>query len=942
MSPRRDAIAALAIVGQRRRAWSGAVAVFLTLVGVTTLLAVALPRLYANALDDAIRQTVTAVDPTVRDLELRRAGSILPGPAEDPLREVVAAGVDIDATMPETVRDLIGEGTVVVDSVEYVADDAPVSISHVKLRIQDGLEDRIRLAEGRLPSATVERVRATGGFEEVLRYEVAMSTPTLEALDLAVGDELTLAPDPDDPIVDRYGGIGSGAAIIAVTGRFDVVDPDDPFWASDVGIGDVVRETIGFELYVFHATALLDPGAYAQLVGYGPPVDPAALPLRYSWRRALDPARLDAGELPALTEDVTRLLARYPFSGANALDAPPALRWGMLGVLERHELQQRTASVTLALVALGPLATAIGALALVALLVVRRRAAADAVIRSRGASSLVLVVAAVAEALVLVVPAVAVGAVVGWALTAGQSLDGLVASVAAVAIAAIALLVAVAVPSMRGPLRDLDGASARGTVSRPARQRRLVVEGTILVVAVLAAAALRSRGVGDGLGAVGVDPLLAAVPVLVALAAGILILRAYPLPLRALAAVAARGRGFLPTVPLWGAARHHRLVTVPLLVILVATAMGAFSAAILQTVREGQAAAAWRAVGADWRVDGDRRVGLPGALDPAAVPGVEAASPMVQTTARARTETARRAEVRIDGIDPATLAEVAAGAPIPLDLPPALARTDWGPTTGSDEDPIPVLVDGGVVERAGITGGTRFHLTIAGIEAAATVVAVRGALPGGEAGDQVVTAPLGALAVAFPGVRWYPTSWLLRAAPEVGPALLAAVAPYDDLVVVRSREARFAALRDAPVVVLVQDAVRLAIGLAAVYAGLALLAGLTLAIGTRRRDLHVLRTLGLSSRGLAGSIVIEQIPLVLVAVVGGAAVGLLTAWLLGPSVGLEAYTDGGPTLPVAIDPVSTVVVGLVPTLVGVLAVIAATLLARRADLAGAVRFHDAP
>ena len=75
---------------------------------------------------------------------------------------------------------------------------------------------------------------------------------------------------------------------------------------------------------------------------------------------------------------------------------------------------------------------------------------------------------------------------------------------------------------------------------------------------------------------------------------------------------------------------------------------------------------------------------------------------------------------------------------------------------------------------------------------------------------------------------------------------------------------------------------------------------------------------------------------------GGAGVGVLIAWLLGPSVGLEAYADGGSPLSIAIDPVTTLVVGVLPTLVGVAAVIVATLLARRADLAGAVRFHDTP
>ena len=949
MSAVTDLRAAIAITRQRPRAWSGATLVFLGLVGVTVVLAVSLPRRYADALDDAIRQTVADTPAVARDLQLTQTGSLAPGPADDPLREVIAAGDALDATMPASVAGLVAGRSVVADSVEFVADDAPLTITHLKFRIQDGLDERLAWVEGTPPGAAhgtttrPERLGPDGAPMVVDVVDVGLSSAALETLRLDVGDEVLLTPDDNDPIVDRYSGLGAGTAVVArIVGRFDVVDPADPFWFEDRALGEAIREPIAYELSIFHATAVLHPGAYGWLVGAEMSPTTPAFPLRYAWRRTIDPARLDAATLPTLTGDVTRLLARYPFSGTNAVDAPPSLRWGMLGLLERHDVQQRTASVTLALVALGPIGTAVGALALVALLVVRRRSSADGVIRSRGASGTVIIVAALLEALVLVVPVASLGAVVGWGLTAGRSPDGIALAAATVGLTALALLVGLAVPAARGPVRDPHETTRRTTVSRTARQRRLVIEGTILVIACLAAAALRSRGAGDGGGPVAIDPLLAAVPVLVALAAGLVLLRLYPYPLRALAALAARGRGLLPAFPLWGASRHSRLVAVPLLVILVATAMGAFSAAILQTVREGQATAAWRSVGADWRFDGDRQLGLPGALDPSAIDGIEAATGLVQTFGRLRTETVRRAPIRIDAIDPAGLAEVARDAPVPTALPAEMDRVEWPATVGTDTDPIPVTISADAAIRTGVGPGGIIHLTIAGIEATTTVVAVQEALPGSPTDEPSLTAPLGALAIAYPGVRWYPTSYLLRGGADAAPAIDAAVAPYPNLVDVRSREARFATLRDAPVVVVVQTAVSVAIALAAIYAGLAILAGLTLAIATRRRDLHVLRTLGLSSRGLAGSIVIEQVPLVVVAVVGGAVVGVFIAWLLGPSVGLEAYADGGPALPVAIDPLSTVLVGVLPTLVGVAAVVVATLLARRADLAGAVRFHDAP
>ena len=75
--------------------------------------------------------------------------------------------------------------------------------------------------------------------------------------------------------------------------------------------------------------------------------------------------------------------------------------------------------------------------------------------------------------------------------------------------------------------------------------RRIVIELTVVVVAVGATLLLRQRGLSvDPDGSVAsADPLLASVPVLSGLAAGILALRLYPLPIRALGWLAAGRRG---------------------------------------------------------------------------------------------------------------------------------------------------------------------------------------------------------------------------------------------------------------------------------------------------------------------------------------------------------------------------------------------------------------
>jgi putative ABC transport system permease protein len=127
---------------------------------------------------------------------------------------------------------------------------------------------------------------------------------------------------------------------------------------------------------------------------------------------------------------------------------------------------------------------------------------------------------------------------------------------------------------------------------------------------------------------------------------------------------------------------------------------------------------------------------------------------------------------------------------------------------------------------------------------------------------------------------------------------------------------------------------------AVVYAALGLVAGLTIVLATRSRDLNVLRTLGLSRRGLGWTLLLEQIPIVLVAMIGGSLLGVGLAVLVGPSLGLGALADDLPSLPIVLEPLTTLAVGVLPTGIGVLAALVAGWLLRRTDLARAVRFNE--
>ena len=161
--------------------------------------------------------------------------------------------------------------------------------------------------------------------------------------------------------------------------------------------------------------------------------------------------------------------------------------------------------------------------------------------------------------------------------------------------------------------------------------RRLMFEALIVATAIGGALLLRERGLAAVSAATdgsGVDPLIAAVPALVGIAAGILVVRLYPIPLGAVAWLAARGRGLVPML----AARRAReggAASAVLLVLLATATVGAFAATALDHLDRGAEVAAWQEVGASWRVQQPNGA-LPIAMDPAALPGVEVASTVFQ------------------------------------------------------------------------------------------------------------------------------------------------------------------------------------------------------------------------------------------------------------------------------------------------------------------------
>jgi len=169
-------------------------------------------------------------------------------------------------------------------------------------------------------------------------------------------------------------------------------------------------------------------------------------------------------------------------------------------------------------------------------------------------------------------------------------------------------------------------------------------------------------------------------------------------------------------------------------------------------------------------------------------------------------------------------------------------------------------------------------------------------------------------------------SWWLRAAgePALGSRLRAP--PFRSLTVVSRAELERAAVED-PVPLGVIGALALGFVVAAVFAAVGFAASATAATRSRLAELAVLRSLGLRTGQLAGSIALENAVVIVSSLLGGTALGLLVSWLVLPAVGLGA---GGatPVPPVRLAVPWWTVLWLELALLAALAAVAAVQVAR--------------
>ena len=691
---------------------------------------------------------------------------------------------------------------------------------------------------------------------------------------------------------------------------------------SSLDLPTVVK--ISPNLQLLYGTALLSADAYPTLIGKG-------LPARYAWRHFIDPARLDAGSLDELTADLRQMRTQYPPFVTTMLDADvTTLQTGLLDLLDGYAAERRTAEAVLVTAALGPAAVATAAVALVALLMVHRRRRAVTLVRGRGASIAQLLASHLAEGLLIALPAGAVGYLAAVTIIGGRPSEWSPILAGMVAVGAALVLTLTVLRAATAPLRDGEREASSVTRLSP---RRMAFEVLIVVLAAGGAYLLRQRGLAGGSSAgelAGVDPLLAAVPALIGLAVGLLTVRLYPLPLRLAGWLADGWRGMVPAFGLRRAARTGDVGSLPLVVLLVTVAIGAFSSTIFVTVERGQSAAAWNEVGADLAMTPGTRP-FPSDFDATTLPGVVAAARMHVDVAALGGRGGTRVEMH--ALDTPAYEAVTIGTELDPDLPGPMRDPP-----GADQ-PIPAIVAASVSTGGSrpIRTGDELELLVSARTVQLRVVEIRDSFPGVDPSANWLIVPLESLRAATGDRAFTPTVIFVRAPGVAAAALQDAMDEVLPATSVTGRAEVLETLRSGPLVRGVGSGFILAVAIAVGYAALATTAALVLVAAVRSRETAHLRTLGMTPRGLLLLSIVEHGPAVLAATVIGLALGIGVASFVSPGLDLAGLIGSSIEVVLVVD--WRVVVLLLLALVAVLAVGIglSSWIGRRASLAGSTR-----
>lgn len=707
---------------------------------------------------------------------------------------------------------------------------------------------------------------------------IAVSQGVADTLGVKVGTVL----DPNPGI--------AGPLSAEIVGVYGVNDQADPFWTDLLCAARACLN--GTRKQYWQTSAVVGADGADRLASWGERAE-------HFWRLPVDTDVLRADRLPAVREAVASYVAGPTATDLTLASGRPDLRISsrLPELLARAEARRQAAAPLAAIGPAGVVGVALVVFFLAAGLSGDRRLAELRLLLARGGSRSSIVRRVLAEGAVPVIPAAALATTTAvLLLPTPRLLPALLAA------AAVTLVLLTAFPVrafvLLSPPRP------------PAPRRRLVAE--LLVVAATGAAVFEVRDRGVAPAGQGVDPLLVAAPLLLALSGGLLLARFQPPLVGALARAVGRRRGVVGFLGATRAARgpgdRARPSVLPLIALLLAVTAGGFGATVLSGVEAARARVARLDVGGDAQVASPAGVPVPKALAEAAgeLPGVRASLTLWADIDAFAFDTDRGSvKVTVIVADPVAYAEISRTV--------GRGRFDPALLAGGSPDAVPALFSEDLVGKvAGEAHRVRFAN---GEELRAKPVARIDGTPLLQgSGKGVIVLPAGTATAMIPkGAP--PTHWL--AVGSIDDAALREVVrahagPAADRYLVRTSAATVATLADDP---LQRSASRMfwaSLAGAAGFASLAVLLTLARATPERAALLARLRTMGLRPRQGVALILVESLPQAVTAALGGGLIAVAAVALLGPAVDLTTLVGSSvPTgLGVLVRPVLAQSLGL--------------------------------
>ena len=507
------------------------------------------------------------------------------------------------------------------------------------------LEKHVKLVDGRFPVPIV----STGQV-----FEALIGSETAEIFGVEVGDQL---------IFLNYWG-SPPEITIRLSGIIDPIDPTEEYWFMMANL----------------FTASEDEGMVAPLFipeetffgGFGHTWRENAT---YNWFYYVDLTRINTQNAGRLENAVNRMerqiSAQLPGSGQFTL---------MHEIISSYQRQLLFTQIPLFLIVFQIVAIVLYYVVTVASMVIERQSGEIALLRSRGASTGQIVGVFFMEGLLISAIGGAVGPFLGALifsllgktapfipLTEGGFLPIRFSSSVFLlaAVTALLCLIAFLVPAVQAARRSV--VHQRQHAARPQRApfwQRFYLDLVLLVVGGVLYWEMRQRGAllaQDIFGGLSVDPLLLVTPILLMFAVAIVFLRLFPIILGLAARLGRYVTNASTVLGLWYMARNPVHYGRLILLLMMAAAVGMFSASFLGTLDRSYSERAMYSAGSDVRLEGlyDWRTGKDALVERySSIPGVEDLSAVYRGSATLGT-LFTQLEFTLIALDPESFEQVA-------------------------------------------------------------------------------------------------------------------------------------------------------------------------------------------------------------------------------------------------------------------------------------------